>query len=152
MGPRLGNGISPCFFAFLRDGIWQAIPKSFLFFGENFLLLVSMRCWRWLRKSLSVLKLAGLFSCGKLRFLQYWKIKKRNSGDVWSSQSLDSIMTQRNCDFFNNNLAHIYKCMNTINSVSANIPCTQETGIYNTNNGYFSDKLHMTTTTKQSRF
>ena len=40
MGPRLGNGISPCFFAFLRGGIWQAIPKSFLFFGENFLLLV----------------------------------------------------------------------------------------------------------------
>ena len=40
MGPRLGNGISPCFFAFLRGGIWQAVPKSFLFFGENFLLLV----------------------------------------------------------------------------------------------------------------
>jgi len=40
MGPRLGNGISPCFFAFLRGGIGQAIPKSFLFFGENFLLLV----------------------------------------------------------------------------------------------------------------
>ena len=35
MGPRLGNGISPCFFAFLRGGIWQAIPKSFLFFGET---------------------------------------------------------------------------------------------------------------------
>ena len=40
MGPRLGNGISPCFFTFLRGGVWQAIPKSFLFFGENFLLLV----------------------------------------------------------------------------------------------------------------
>ena len=37
MGPRLGNGISPCFLAFLRDGV-QAIPKS-LFFGEKFLLL-----------------------------------------------------------------------------------------------------------------
>ena len=43
MGPRLGNGISPCFFAFLRGGIWQAIPKSFLFFWENFLLLVITR-------------------------------------------------------------------------------------------------------------
>jgi len=40
MGPRLGNGIPPCFFAFLRGGIWQAISKSFLFFRENFLLLV----------------------------------------------------------------------------------------------------------------
>jgi len=40
MGPRLSNGISPCFFAFLRDGVGQAIPKSFLFLGENFLLLV----------------------------------------------------------------------------------------------------------------
>ena len=37
---RVGNGISPCFFAFLRGGIWQAIPKSFLFFREIFLLLV----------------------------------------------------------------------------------------------------------------
>ena len=27
MGPRLGNGISPYFFPFLWDGIWQAIPK-----------------------------------------------------------------------------------------------------------------------------
>ena len=33
MGPRLGNGFSPCFLAFLRGGI---IPKSFLFFRENF--------------------------------------------------------------------------------------------------------------------
>ena len=40
MGPRLGNCISPCFFTFLRGGVWQAIPKSFLFSGENFLLLV----------------------------------------------------------------------------------------------------------------
>ena len=40
MGPRLGNGIFPCFFTFWRGGIWQAILKSFLFFGENFLLLV----------------------------------------------------------------------------------------------------------------
>ena len=40
MGSRLGNGISPCFFTFLRGGVWQAIRKSFLFFGEIFLLLV----------------------------------------------------------------------------------------------------------------
>ena len=42
MGLRLGKGISPSFFAFLRDpdGVGQAIPKSFLFFRENFLLLV----------------------------------------------------------------------------------------------------------------
>ena len=46
MGPRLGNGFSPCFFAFLRGGIWQAIPKSlFFFFGENFLLLVCICMW-----------------------------------------------------------------------------------------------------------
>jgi len=38
---RLGNGISPCFFAFLRvEYDSPSIPKSFLFFGENFLLLV----------------------------------------------------------------------------------------------------------------
>ena len=36
MGPRLGNGISPCFFPFLRGGICQAITKS----RENLLLLV----------------------------------------------------------------------------------------------------------------
>ena len=36
MGPRLGNDISPCFFAFLRGGVWQDIPSSFLFFGEFF--------------------------------------------------------------------------------------------------------------------
>ena len=36
MGPRLGNGISPCFFTFLRGGVWQAIPKSFLFFEKFF--------------------------------------------------------------------------------------------------------------------
>jgi len=40
MGPRLGNGISSCLFAFLRGGVWQAIPKCFYCFGENFLLLV----------------------------------------------------------------------------------------------------------------
>ena len=40
MGPRLGKGISPCFFVFLRGGVWQAIAKSFLFFGENFLLFL----------------------------------------------------------------------------------------------------------------
>ena len=33
MGPRLGSGISLCFFTFF-------ILKSFLFYGENFLLLV----------------------------------------------------------------------------------------------------------------
>jgi len=42
MGPRLGNSISPCFFAFFRGGIWQAIPKPFLVFRENFLLFVSL--------------------------------------------------------------------------------------------------------------
>ena len=39
MGLRLGNGISPGFFTFVRGGVRQAIPKSFLFIGENFLLL-----------------------------------------------------------------------------------------------------------------
>jgi len=33
MGLRLGNGISP---AFLKGGVSQAIPKSFLFFGKKF--------------------------------------------------------------------------------------------------------------------
>ena len=42
MGLRLGNGISPCFFTFVRGGVWWAIAKLFLFFGENFLLLVYM--------------------------------------------------------------------------------------------------------------
>ena len=32
----LHNGISSCFFPFLRGGVWQAIPKSFFFWGENF--------------------------------------------------------------------------------------------------------------------
>ena len=32
-------------------------------------------------------------------------------------------------------------------SISANIPCTQETGIFKTNSDYFSDKVHTTTTT-----
>jgi len=45
MGPSLGNGISPCFFAFLRDGVGQAIPKSYLFLGETFLLLVCELFW-----------------------------------------------------------------------------------------------------------
>jgi len=40
MGLRLGNGISPSVFAVLRGGVWQAIPKSFLFFGEFLFLLV----------------------------------------------------------------------------------------------------------------
>jgi len=40
MGPRLGNGIFSCLFAFLRGGVWQAIPRCFYFFGESFLLLV----------------------------------------------------------------------------------------------------------------
>jgi len=44
MGPRLGNGISPCYFAFLRGGIWQAIPEFVLLFGENFMLLVKFAC------------------------------------------------------------------------------------------------------------
>ena len=35
---RMGNGIFPCLFAFWRGGIWQAITKSPLVFGENFLL------------------------------------------------------------------------------------------------------------------
>ena len=39
MGPRLGNGISPCSFAFLRSGIWQAIPKSFCFSEKIFCFL-----------------------------------------------------------------------------------------------------------------
>jgi len=38
--------------------------------------------------------------------------------------------------------------MDTINSISANVPCTQKTGIYMTNNDYFNDKVYMTTTTK----
>ena len=29
---RLGKDISPCFFTWLRGGVWQAIPKSFLIF------------------------------------------------------------------------------------------------------------------------
>jgi len=36
--------------------------------------------------------------------------------------------------------------MNTINSISANVPCTQKTGVQD--NDCFSDKVHMTTTTK----
>jgi len=38
--------------------------------------------------------------------------------------------------------------MDTINSISAKVPCTQETSIHKTNNDYFNDKVHMTTTTK----
>ena len=38
--------------------------------------------------------------------------------------------------------------MDTINSISANVPCTQKTGIYKTNNDYYNDKVHMTTTIK----
>jgi len=34
--------------------------------------------------------------------------------------------------------------MDTINSISANIPCTPKTGIYKTNNDHFNDKVHMT--------
>jgi len=37
MGPRLGNGISPCFFHFFEE--WS-ITGHLLFFRENFLLLV----------------------------------------------------------------------------------------------------------------
>ena len=41
MRPRLGNGISPLFLHFfLKDGIWQAIPKSLLFFRESFCFLL----------------------------------------------------------------------------------------------------------------
>jgi len=39
MGPRLGNGISPCFFTFWRGGIWQAILKSFCFLEKFFCFL-----------------------------------------------------------------------------------------------------------------
>ena len=35
IGPRLGNGISPCFFTSLRGGVRQAIPKSLLFFDKK---------------------------------------------------------------------------------------------------------------------
>jgi len=37
--------------------------------------------------------------------------------------------------------------MDTINSISANVPCTQKTGIYKKNNDYFNAK-YTTTTTK----
>ena len=43
------------------------------------------------------------------------------------------------------NIFCIYECMDTINSTSANVPCTQKTG---TNYDYFNDKVHMTTTIK----
>ena len=39
MGLRLGNGISPCFFTFLRGEVWQAIPKSLLFSEKIFFFL-----------------------------------------------------------------------------------------------------------------
>ena len=42
MGPRLGV---PCFFASLRGGVWLTIPKSFLFFWENFYFLVYTSSW-----------------------------------------------------------------------------------------------------------
>jgi len=35
---RMGNGISPFFLCFLRAGVGQAIPKSFLIIEEKFLL------------------------------------------------------------------------------------------------------------------
>ena len=35
MGLRMGNGISPCFFAFLRGGVGQAITKSLLIFQRK---------------------------------------------------------------------------------------------------------------------
>ena len=40
MGLRLGNGISPGFFTFVRGGVRQAIPKSFLFTGQFFCFLL----------------------------------------------------------------------------------------------------------------
>ena len=42
MGPRLGNGISPCFLAFLRGD--RPSINLFLFFREKFLLLVAYWC------------------------------------------------------------------------------------------------------------
>ena len=40
MGPRLSNGISPCFFAFLRDGVWQAFLKSFSFWKSEWTCMI----------------------------------------------------------------------------------------------------------------
>ena len=40
MGWKQGWVISPFYFTFWSAGVWQAIPKSFLFFGENLFLLV----------------------------------------------------------------------------------------------------------------
>ena len=51
MGPRLGNGISTCFFAFLRGGIRQAILNPF-FFQRIF--FASCSTGKVLRKSLWV--------------------------------------------------------------------------------------------------
>ena len=39
MGPKLGNGTSPCFFTFLRGGVWQVIPKYFYFSEKTFCFL-----------------------------------------------------------------------------------------------------------------
>ena len=36
-GNEMGNGISPCFFAFSRGGVWQTIPKSLFSFLDELL-------------------------------------------------------------------------------------------------------------------
>ena len=45
MGLKLSNGISPYFFAFLRGGVWQAIPKSFYFSEKSFYFLCTLTSW-----------------------------------------------------------------------------------------------------------
>jgi len=42
MGLKMGNGISPCLFAFSRSGVWQPIPKSLLVFRRKLLFSCSL--------------------------------------------------------------------------------------------------------------
>ena len=77
MGPKLGNGTSPCFFTFLRGGVWQVIPKYFYFSEKTFCFLyMQYPSKKWCKTTYVTVLLSQLQ-------MQLWTIHKQGCTAFW---------------------------------------------------------------------
>jgi len=80
---RLGNGISPSFLILLRGGVWPVIPKSFLFFGENVLLVRRLFHHANIQVGASIALIACYLSCYKVDLI--WAMNSQTLAQSWSN-------------------------------------------------------------------
>ena len=102
MGTKLCNGTSPCFFAFVRGGVWQVIPKYFYFSEKTFCFLYMQypsKKWCTFVETTFVTVLLSQLQ------MQLWMIYKQGCTAFWK---LTCVWTQHTLEeafrFFGRNL------------------------------------------------